>query len=186
MLYFQLMPVWKSSSFLGRSMFMNKKSQFTRIFSQAILDMKNTGTLDIIIGEKSRQTDQSYNIPDRKEKPLGYKKLAFLFAVLVVGTFISLFVALFEYIAKLYHKRQKYTTTIHELIIDDRIEEILDDMSNDEVEKTFQRILQKHVKTSYMSNKEDNICNFTKGIKYRIPNPIAREKAAKDGDNEKF
>ena len=154
---------------------MNKKSQFTKIFSQAILDMKNTGTLDIIIGEKSRQTDQSYNIPDRKEKPLGYKKLAFLFAVLALGTIISLFVALFEYIAKLYLKRQNKAITIHELIIDDRIEEILDDMSNDEVEKTFQRILLKRIKTSCVNNRQDNICNFIKGIKYRIPNPSEKE-----------
>ena len=184
--YQVLMPAWKSSTFLGRSMIMNKKSQFTKIFSQAILDMKNTGTLDIIIGEKFRRMDQSYNLQHRKEKPLGYKKLAFLFAVLLLGTIISLFVALFECFAKLYHKRQKYATTIHELIIDDRIEEILEDMSIEEIENTFQRILQKHVKTSYMSNKEENICNFAKGTKYMIPNPSAREKTAKDGDNEKF
>ena len=59
-------------------------------------------------------------------------------------------------------------------------------MSIEKIEKTFQRILQKHVKTSYMSNKEENICNFAKGTKYMIPNPSAREKTAKDGDNEKF
>ena len=160
---------------------MNKKSQFTKIFSQAILDMKNTGTLDIIIGEKSRQLVQSYNLPvDPKEKPLGYKKLAFLFAVLAFGTIISLFVALFEFFAKLYLKRQKYTITIHELIIDDQIEEILDDMSNDEIEKTFQRILQKRFKTNCsVSNEQDNICKLIKGSKYKVPNSSASEKKGK-------
>ena len=186
MLYLQLMPVWKSSSFLGDTMIMNKKSQFIKIFSQAILDLKNTGTWDIMNVENSRQMDQSYSHQIPQEHPLGYKKLAFLFAVLVFGTIISLFVALFECFSKLYHKWQKYTTTIHELIIDDQIEEILNDMSIEKIEKTFQRILQKHVKTSYMSNKEENICNFAKGTKYMIPNPSAREKTAKDGDNEKF
>ena len=62
------MPVWKSSSFIGRSMIMNKKSQFTKIFSQAILDMKDTGTLDIIFGENSREMHHSYNLPNPKEK----------------------------------------------------------------------------------------------------------------------
>ena len=161
MLYFQLMPVWKSSSFLGRSMLMNKKSQFTRIFSQAILDMKDTGTLDIMYGENSLHMDQSFNLPNRKAKSLGYKKLAFLFALLVSGTFISLFVAFFEFIAKLYLKKQKSAKTIQEQnSIDDRINEILDDVSNGEFEKTFQRILQqqhiKRFKTSYVSNRLSN------------------------------
>ena len=93
-------------------MIMNKKSQFTKIFSQAILDMKDTGTLDILYGEKFRQMDQPYNPLVPKENPLGYKKLAFLFATLVSGTFISLFVALFECIANMYLKKQKSTTTI--------------------------------------------------------------------------
>ena len=141
------MPVWKSSSFIGRSMIMNKKSQFTKIFSQAILDMKDTGTLDIMYREKSHQMDQSYNLKNPKEKSLGYKKLAFLFAVLASGTFISLFVAFLECIAKLYLKKQNSTLTIHEQnSIDDRINEILDDMSNSENEKTLQRILQQRIK----------------------------------------
>ena len=145
-------------------MIMNKKSQFTKIFFQAILDMKNTGTLDIIIDEKSRQIDQSYNLPERKEKPLGYKKLAFLFAVLALGTFISLCVAFLEFITKFYLKKQKSTKTIHEQnSIDDRINEILDDMSNGENEKTLQRILQQRIKRfnkSYDSNRQNSIQNW--------------------------
>ena len=80
-------------------MLMNKRSQFTKIFSQAILDMKDTGRFDIFQGEISRHKDQSCKIPDPKETPLGYKKLVFLFALLALGIFISLFVALFIFIS---------------------------------------------------------------------------------------
>ena len=117
MQYFQLMPAWKSSSFLGRSIIMNKKSQFTKIFFKAILDLKDSGTWDIMNGGKSRQMDQSYNLQDPKEKAfgiLGYKKLAILFAVLGLGTFISLFVAFLEFTTKMYFKKQNSTVTIHE------------------------------------------------------------------------
>ena len=81
-------------------MLINKRSQFTKIFSQAILDMKDTGRYDIFLRETSRQRNQSCNLPDQKEKPLGYTKLAFLFAILASGTFISLFIALFEFLGK--------------------------------------------------------------------------------------
>ena len=124
MLHFQLKPLWKSSSFLGRSIIMNKKSQFTKIFFKAILDLKDSGTWDIMNGGKSRQMDQSYNLKDLilgllgykngMEKALGYKKLAILFAVLGLGTFISLFVAFLEFITKMYFKKQNSTVTIHE------------------------------------------------------------------------
>ena len=114
MQYFQLIPAWKSSSFLGRSIIMNKKSQFTKIFFKAILDLKDSGTWDIMNGGKSRQMDQSYNLQDPKEKAMGYKKLAILFAVLGLGTFISLFVAFLEFITKMCFKKQNSTVTIHE------------------------------------------------------------------------
>ena len=128
---------------------MNKKSQFTKIFFQAILDLKDTGTYNIMIGEKSRHTDQSYVLPNPKNKTLGYKKLAFLFAALASGTIISLFVVFLENIAKLYlEKHQSTSTTIHtkQNSIDDRINEILEDMSNSETEETFRRILQQRIK----------------------------------------
>ena len=120
------MPLWKSSSFLGRSIIMNKKSQFTKVFFKAILDLKDSGTWDIMNGGKSRQMDQSYNLPDPREKAfgiLGYKKLAILFAVLGLGTFISLFVSFLEFITKMYFKKQNYTVTIHEQnLVKDMIE----------------------------------------------------------------
>ena len=147
MLHFQLKPVWKSSSFLGHSMIMNKKSQFTKIFSQGILEMKETGTVEIMYGKRVHQMED--NLPKPKEKSLGYKKLAFLFAALASGTIISLFVVFLENIAKLYlEKHQSTSTTIHtkQNSIDDRINEILEDMSNSETEETFQRILQQPIK----------------------------------------
>ena len=128
---------------------MNKKSQFTKIFFQAILDLKDTGTYNIMKGEQSRHTDQSYVLPNPKNKTLGYKKLAFLFAALASGTIISLFVVFLENIAKLYlEKHQSTSTTIHtkKNSIDDHINEILEDMSNSETEETFRRILQQRIK----------------------------------------
>ena len=132
------MPAWKSSSFLGRSIIMNKKSQFTKIFFKAILDLKDSGTWDIMNGGKSRQMDQSYYLQDPSdgcksdnvrltllcnEKALGYKKLAILFAVLGLGTFMSLFVAFLEFITKMYFKKQNSTVKIHEQnLLNDMIE----------------------------------------------------------------
>ena len=167
-------------------MLMNKRSQFTKIFSQAILDMKETGILDIFIVEKAHQVDQSCNLLDQEEKPLGYKKLAFLFALLASGTFISLFVALFEFFAEMYkiQKKQESTITIHERnYIDDHITEILDNMSNYEAEKTFQRILQKRIKHSCVnSNEQYNNCDFTKDTtRSWIPVPVMKNKVTDQG-----
>ena len=112
------------------SWMMNKKSQFTKIFSQAFLEMKDNGRLDTFHARKSQQINQSCTLPEPKEKPLGFKKLAFLFLVLVSGIFISIFVVFFEFIAKIYSKKQKCTTTIKE-----------------ETEKVFQRILKRKMNT---------------------------------------
>ena len=130
-------------------MIMNKKSQFTKIFSQGILEMKETGTVEIMYGKRVHQMED--NLPKPKEKSLGYKKLAFLFAALASGsgTIISLFVVFLENIAKLYlEKHQSTSTTIHtkQNSIDDCINEILEDMSNSETEETFRRILQQRIK----------------------------------------
>ena len=128
-------------------MIMNKKSQFTKIFSQGILEMKEAGTVEIMYGKRVHQMED--NLPKPKEKSLGYKKLAFLFAALASGTIISLFVVFLENIAKLYlEKHQSTSTTIHtkQNSIDDCINEILEDMSNSETEETFRRILQQRIK----------------------------------------
>ena len=92
---------------------MNKRSQFKRIFSQAILDIKLTGKFDIFKAVKHHGQSETCNQPDPMGKSLGYKKLAFLFAVLASAIFISLFIALFEFFVKMYQiqKNQKPTTT---------------------------------------------------------------------------
>ena len=149
---------------------MNKKSQFTKIFFQAILDLKDTGTYNIMKGEQSRHTDQSYVLPNPKNKTLGYKKLAFLFAVLGSGTFISLLVAFFEFLAKLYLERQNSMTTINEQnSIDDQINKILDDLSNGEAEDALLRILQQRVKRinkMYVSNRQEEFFDLTSSPKF--------------------
>ena len=127
---------------------MNKKSQFTKIFSQAILDMKSNGRLEIFQARKSLQNKQSCIIPDPKQKSLGFKKLALLFVVLVSGIFISIFVVLFEFIVKIiYSEKQKGSTTIEDNEINsenDHIEEIMNALSVEEAEKVLKRILKKN------------------------------------------
>ena len=151
-------------------MLMNKRSQFKKIFSQAILDMKHTGKLDIFKAVKHHGQSRSCNQPESKEKSLGYEKLAFLFAVLGSGTFISLLVAFFEFLAKLYLERQNSMTTINEQnSIDDRINKILDDLSNGEAEDALLRILQQRVKRinkMYVSNRQEEFFDLTSSPKF--------------------
>ena len=140
-------------------MLMNKRSQFKKIFFQAILDMKETGKLDIYIDEwtKSDQSKLVCNQPETTEKSLGYKKLAFLFALLASGTFISLFIALFEFLAKRYQiqKNQKPTTTNKETNpIEDNLRDILNNMSKDEI---IQRILQNVHQECFNKNRQENL-----------------------------
>ena len=82
LLYFQFKTAWKSSSITGVSPLMYKRSQFKRIFSQAILEIKLTGKFDIFKAVKHHGQSETCNQPDPMGKSLGYKKLAFLFAVL--------------------------------------------------------------------------------------------------------
>ena len=108
--------------------------------------MKDNGRLEIF----HARNKQSCILPDRKQKPLGFKKLAFLFLVLVSGIFISIFVVLFEFIAKIYSVKQKSTTTIKE-----------------ESENVFQRILKRKMITS-------NSQQLIQG-KSRIPIPVNKK-----------
>ena len=124
-------------------MLMNKRSHYTKIFSRAISDRKVFGGFDRMIREYSQQMDQACDLlPDQKEKSLGYKKLASLFALLASGTLMSLLVALFEFFSKMYQiqKNQKPTTTNKETNpTEDNLRDILNNMSKDEI---IQRILQ--------------------------------------------
>ena len=131
------------------SWIINKKSKFTKIFSQALLEMKANGKLEKFQARKSQQNKQSFILPDPKQKSLGFKKLALLFIVLVSGIFISILVVLFEFIAKIYSVKQKSTTTIKE-----------------ETEKVFQRILKRKIN---ISNSQDLIQGRS-----RIPIPVKK------------
>ena len=128
---------------------MNKKSQFTKFFGQAILDMKDTGRLDIYLQEKSINRHKSCNLPDLYQKhALGYEKLTFLFVVLVSGIFTSLFIVLFESLAKMYLEELEEEFEAYEINpVDDHIEEFLEGLSADQIEIVFQRVAQKRVKT---------------------------------------
>ena len=149
--YFQFKTAWTSTSFLGISMIMNKNSQFTKIFSQAILELKDTGRLKIMNLENSRG-HQSCDLPfQSKEKPMGYEKLACLFIIIVSGILISLFIVLFEYIAKRYLEKQNSPPPIEDYGIDSHIEYFLESLSTDE-KKVFPRILQKYIETSQCPN----------------------------------
>ena len=125
---------------------MNKKSQFIKIFSQAILEAKDDGKLEIFQARKSQQNKQSCIPPDPTKKPLGFKKLAFLFVVLVSGIFISIFAILFEFIAKIYSEKHKIPTRFEDDDINsenDHIEEIMNALSVEEAEKVLKRILKR-------------------------------------------
>ena len=130
---------------------MNKKSQFIKIFSQAILEVKDNGRLEIFYARKSQQNKQSCILPDPEQKSLGFKKLALLFIVLVSGIFISIFVVLFEFIAKIYSEKQKSTTTIEDCENNPEnfhIKEFLEALSVEETEKVLQMIFKSQMKTS--------------------------------------
>ena len=128
------------------SWIMNKKSQFIKIFSQAILEAKDDGKLEIFQARKSQQNKQSFILPDPKQKSLGFKKLALLFIVLVSGIFISIFVVLIEFISKIYSEKHKIPTRFEDDDINsenDHIEEFLEALSVE----VLQRILERRMET---------------------------------------
>ena len=136
---------------MGVSWIMNKKSQFIKIFSQAILEVKYNGRLDVFYSRKLNQNKHSCIQPDPMKTPLGFKKLAILFVVLISGIFISIFVVLFEFVAKIYSGKQKSTTTIKDFETNpekDQIKEFLEALSDEETEKALQMILKRQMKTS--------------------------------------
>ena len=134
---------------MGISWIMNKKSQFRKIFSQAILEVKDDGQLKIFHARKFQQNEQSCIKPDPEPKTLGFKKLAFLFVVLISGMFTSIFVVHFELIAKINSEKQKSTTTFEDygnMPENDHIEEFLISLSVEETEKVLERILKRDMK----------------------------------------
>ena len=147
-------------------MIMNKKSQFTKIFSQALLDMKDNGRLEIF----QARNKQSCITPDTTKKSLGFKKLAFLFVVLVSGIIVSIVVIFFEFIVKICSEKQKTPTKfeVYEMNSEnDHNEEFLEALSVKETRKVFQRIVQKHIKTSHSQDLTSH--GTLKHFRSRIP-----------------
>ena len=89
------------------SYIMRKQSEFTRIFGQAMLDIKDSGLIDLLV-EKYRHrctTSENSNTMTPSQKPLGYEKLSLLFLVLISGFVLSIFVIFFEWIAQKIQKK---------------------------------------------------------------------------------
>ena len=133
------------------SYIMRKQSEFTRIFGQAMLDIKDSGLIDLLV-EKYRHrctTSENSNTINPSQKPLGYEKLSLLFLVLISGFVLSIFVIFFEWIAqKIQKKHDSVTEEDQDLklsIISEVIEKNLWGLSANETENIFQRILQKRM-----------------------------------------
>ena len=165
-------------------MITNKKFPFTKILSKAILDLKDTGKLKIMNMEKSRE-HKSCGLPDqRKEKPMGYEKLACLFIVMLSGILTSLFIALIEYVAKKYLKDQTSATPKKGYEInpmDNFIEEFLEDLSSDE-KKAFQGILHKYIDASGSQHYVKKLSNESQSV--TIPDFIENEVNPKESTQD--
>ena len=132
------------------SYIMRKQSEFTRIFGQAMLDIKDSGLIDLIV-EKYRHrctTSENSNTMNTSKKPLGYEKLSLLFLVLISGYILSLSVIFCEWIAQKIQKKHNSVSKDRDLkltIIAEEIEENLRGLSTEETENILHRILQRHM-----------------------------------------
>ena len=103
------------------------------------------------MNHRKRRGHKPCHLPDqRKEKPMGFEKLACLFVGMISGMLTSLFIVIFEYVAKKYLKKNNSARPIENYEInpiDNFIEEFLENLCSDE-RKVFQRILQKYIDTS--------------------------------------
>ena len=132
------------------SYIMRKQSEFTRIFGQAMLDIKDSGLIDLLV-EKYRHrctTSENSNTMNPSQKPLGYEKLSLLFLILISGFILSIFVIFFEWITQNIQKKHDSVIENQDLklsIISEVIEKNLWGLSANETENIFQRILQKRM-----------------------------------------
>ena len=132
------------------SYIMRKQSEFTRIFGQAMLDIKDSGLIDLLV-EKYRHrctTSENSNTMKPSHKPLGYEKLSLLFLILISGFILSIFVIFFEWITQNIQKKHDSVIENQDLklsIISEVIEKNLWGLSANESENIFQRILQRRM-----------------------------------------
>ena len=116
---------------------MRRKSEFTRLFANALMDIKERGDIDILVEKFHDKCTDNTKMPG--EKPLGYEKLTFLFIILISGFILSLFVISFELRAQKIQKKLIPVTTSGKIlkltIITDaeQFEKILSTLCNNEI-----------------------------------------------------
>ena len=77
---------------------MKKNSYFTEYFNNVLEELKETGQLDILEKRYDRHTASAKcNTLSMKIPALGFEKLNFLFAILIIGSVVSVFIFLFEF-----------------------------------------------------------------------------------------
>ena len=123
---------------------MKKGSQFTRLFSKEMKKLETTGNLDLL---KKRYSGSQACKPPLREKPLGYEKLTFLFVMLIFGCIMSIFVVFFEYMTQTKKKTQEHTSKDEQIsLIEEKIKEHLEGLSDQETETILGRLNPKHPK----------------------------------------
>ena len=126
------------------SIMMKKGSQFTRFFTQEMRKLEGTGILDLL--RRRYLGSMECKLP-LMEKPLGYEKLSFLFVMLIFGCIISIIVVLLEFMNQTKKNKQELTCKDKEMsLIEEKMGEYLDGLSNQETENILDRLNQKHVK----------------------------------------
>ena len=98
-IFLKLKSVWKSTSPVTYGSFAVKKnSYFTEYFNNVLEELKETGQLDILEKRYDRHTASAKcNTLSMKIPALGFEKLTFLFAILIIGSVVSVFIFLFEF-----------------------------------------------------------------------------------------
>ena len=142
--------------------------------------LESTGTLDLL--KKRYMGRQVVCKPLLKEKPLGYEKLSFLFAMLIFGSIMSILIVSLEYISQTYKKKQEFSSKSKE--IEEEIREYLEvqGLPNQETENILGRLFQKNFKKKETDTKLNMIredhSNFKvscKNCPSKIPRPILRK-----------
>ena len=122
---------------------MKKGSQFTRFFTQEMRMLEATGNLDLL----RRYYELKECKPPLKEKPLGYEKLSFLFVMLLFGCIMSIIVVLLEYRSQIKKNKQELACKDKEIsLIEEKMGEHLEGLSNQEIKNILGRLNQKHIK----------------------------------------
>ena len=149
---FQFKLAWKTSSPTYTTIILKKHSEFTRFFRSAIIRLRTTGQLDVLMKRKLG-LGRSCNHPTN-ENPIGYEKSIVLFTLLISGIILSLIFVLCEYIAQHYVAVKQESTLVENqetTIMDEKIEYILNGLSDTEKENIYKKLLQNKKKLNMKS-----------------------------------